>query len=71
MAINLKAIKPHKISKDLTSYTIYMYGPGGVGKTTFACEIPNSILFAFEHGYGSLNVEMPVDVKKVVVKVKV
>lgn len=62
MAINLKAIKPHKISKDLTSYTIYMYGPGGVGKTTFACEIPNSILFAFEHGYGSLNVEMPVDI---------
>lgn len=62
MAINLKNIKPHKISKDLTSYTIYMYGPGGVGKTTFACEIPNSMLFAFEHGYGSLNVEMPVDI---------
>ena len=62
MAINLKNIKPHKISKDLTSYTIYMYGPGGIGKTTFACEIPNSMLFAFEKGYGSLNVEMPVDI---------
>lgn len=62
MAIDLKKIKPHKISTDLSGYTIYMYGPGGVGKTTFACEIPNSMLFAFEHGYGSLNVEMPVDI---------
>lgn len=62
MAINLKQIKPHKISKDLSGYTIYMYGPGGVGKTTFACEIPRSILFAFEAGYGALNVEMPVDI---------
>ncbi len=40
MAINLKNIKPHKISKDLSGYTIYLYGPGGVGKTTLACEIP-------------------------------
>ena len=62
MAINLKAIKPHKISKNLDGYTIYMYGPGGVGKTTFACEIPNSMLFAFEKGYGALNVEAPVDI---------
>lgn len=62
MAINLKAIQPHKISKDLSGYTIYMYGTGGVGKTTFACEIPNSMLFAFEHGYSSLSVDMPVDI---------
>ena len=62
MAINLKNIKPHKISKDLSGYTIYIYGQGGVGKTTFACEIPHSMLFAFEHGYGALNVEMPVDI---------
>lgn len=46
MAINLKQIKPHKISKDLSGYTIYMYGSGGVGKTTFACEIPKAMLFA-------------------------
>lgn len=62
MAINLKNIKPHKISKDLSGYTIYLYGPGGVGKTTLACEIPQSMLFAFEHGYGALNVDMPVDI---------
>lgn len=62
MAINLKQIKPHKISKNLDGYTIYMYGPGGVGKTTFACEIPHSLLLAFEHGYGALNVEAPVDI---------
>lgn len=62
MAINLKQIKPHKISKNLDGYTIYMYGPGGVGKTTFACEIPNSLLLAFEHGYSAINVEAPVDI---------
>lgn len=62
MAINLKQITPHKISKNLDGYTIYLYGPGGVGKTTFACEIPHSLLLAFEHGYGALNVEAPVDI---------
>ncbi len=61
--INLKQIKPHKISKNLDGYTIYMYGPGGVGKTTFACEIPNSLLLAFEHGYSAINVEAPVDIQ--------
>lgn len=27
MAINLKALKPHKVSRDLSGYITYIYGP--------------------------------------------
>jgi len=32
MAIDLKALKPHKISRDLSGYMTYIYGPAGAGK---------------------------------------
>jgi hypothetical protein len=35
MAINLLGIQPTKVSRDLSGYITYIYGPGGAGKTTF------------------------------------
>lgn len=52
--INLKALKPHKISRDLSGYQTYIYGPGGAGKTTFAVQTPQPLLLAFEKGYNAL-----------------
>lgn len=54
MAINLKALKPHKISRDLGGYITYIYGPGGAGKTTFGVQTPKPLLLAFEKGYNAL-----------------
>ena len=36
MAIDLKALKPHKISRDLSGYMTYIYGPAGAGKAVVA-----------------------------------
>jgi predicted AAA+ superfamily ATPase len=36
MAINLLNIQPHKVSKDLSGYITFIYGPAKVGKTTLA-----------------------------------
>lgn len=54
MAINLKALQPHKISRDLGGYITYIYGPGGAGKTTFGVQTPSPLLLAFEKGYNAL-----------------
>ena len=54
MAINLKALKPHKVSRDLSGYITYIYGPGGAGKTTFGSQMPDPLLIAFERGYNAL-----------------
>lgn len=50
MAINLKAIQPHKVSTDLSGYMVYLYGPGGAGKTTFGSQAKKPLLLAFEKG---------------------
>lgn len=34
MAINLLALEPHKVSRDLSGYITYVYGAPKVGKTT-------------------------------------
>lgn len=54
MAINLLELKPHKVSRDLSGYITYIYGPGGAGKTTFGSETPKPLLLAFEKGYNAL-----------------
>ena len=54
MAINLLALKPHKVSRDLSGYITYIYGPGGAGKTTFGAATPKPLLLAFEKGYNAL-----------------
>lgn len=35
MAINLLDVKPHQVSRDLSGYITFIYGPPKVGKTTF------------------------------------
>ena len=54
MAIDLLAIQPHKVSRDLSGYITYIYGPGGAGKTTFGAATPKPLLLAFEKGYNAL-----------------
>lgn len=54
MAINLKKLQPHKISRDLSGYITYLYGPGGSGKTTFGVQTKSPLLLAFERGYNAL-----------------
>ena len=54
MAINLLELHPHKVSRDLSGYMTYIYGPGGAGKTTFGVATPKPLLLAFERGYNAL-----------------
>ena len=46
MGINLKSLSPHKVSRDLSGYITYIYGPGGAGKTTFGSQMPKPLLLA-------------------------
>lgn len=54
MAIDLLAIEPNKVSRDLSGYITYIYGPGGAGKTTFGAATKKPLLLAFELGYKAL-----------------
>ncbi len=54
MAIDLLAIQPHKVSRDLSGYITFIYGPPKVGKTTFGSKFPNALICAFERGYNAL-----------------
>ena len=54
MGINLKDLQPHKVSRDLSGYITYIYGPGGAGKTTFGSQMPKPLIIAFEKGYNAL-----------------
>ena len=62
MAINLMSIEPHKVSRDLSGYIIYIYGPAKSGKTTFATRPEGSLLLAAEKGYNALPNIYPVDI---------
>ena len=54
MAINLLGLQPHKVSRDLSGYITFIYGPPKVGKTTLATQMPNALLLAFERGYNAI-----------------
>ena len=54
MAINLLDLQPHKVSRDLSGYISFIYGPPKCGKTTFGVKMPNALLLAFERGYNAL-----------------
>ena len=49
MAIDLMAIQPHKVSRDLSGYITYIYGKGGIGKTTLAVQANQALLLATEN----------------------
>ena len=53
MAINLLNLQPHKVSRDLSGYITFLYGPAKVGKTTFGSKMPGALLLAFERGYNA------------------
>lgn len=54
MAIDLLSIQPNKVSRDLSGYITFLYGPPKVGKTTFGSKMPNHLILAFEVGYRTL-----------------
>ena len=62
MAINLLGLTPNKVSRDLSGYITYIYGPGGAGKTTFGVQAPGALLLAFERGYNALPGVMAQDI---------
>ncbi|MGE8033892.1 hypothetical protein B1B04_09390 [Lysinibacillus sp. KCTC 33748] len=71
MTIDLLAIQPHQISRDLREKIVVIYGEPKVGKTTIASQFPKALLLAFEKGYNALagvmaqNVTKWADFKKV------
>lgn len=64
MAINLLAIEPHKVSRDLSGYITYIYGAAKVGKTTLCSHFPKSLILAFEVGYNALPGVMVQDITR-------
>lgn len=54
MAIDLLNLQPHKVSRDLSGYITFIYGPAKCGKTTFGSKMPGALLLAFERGYNAL-----------------
>lgn len=62
MAIDLMAVQPHKVSRDLSGYITYIYGAEKSGKTTFASHMPSPLILAFERGYNALPGVMAQDI---------
>lgn len=62
-SINLLAIQPHKVSRDLSGYITYVYGAGKTGKTTLASQMDHSLLIAWEKGYNAIPGIMAQDAK--------
>lgn len=54
MGNSLLDITPHVVSRDLTGYSLLLFGEPKTGKTTTASKFPNSLLLAFELGYNAL-----------------
>ena len=52
--MDLLALKPHKVSRDLSGYITYIYGAPKTGKTTLATQMDGALLLAFEPGYHAL-----------------
>jgi hypothetical protein len=62
MGINLLNIQPHKVSRDLSGYITFLFGPAKSGKTTFGTQMPDHLLLAFEHGYNAIPGAMAQDI---------
>lgn len=52
--INLMNIQPHKVSRTLRGYSVFLYGDPKSGKTTIATKFPKHLLLAFEKGYNAI-----------------
>ena len=52
--IDILNIKPNKVSRDLTGYSVLLYGTPKSGKTTTASRFPKALLAAFEKGYSAI-----------------
>ena len=48
--IDLAALTPTKISRDISDKYILIYGLPKVGKTSFAAQCPQNLIFCFEQG---------------------
>lgn len=55
MAVDLKALKPQQISKNLRGKYIMLYGLPGVGKTSLAAQFEKVLIAGFEMGTNALN----------------
>lgn len=62
MAIDLLNLQPHKVSRDLSGYITFIYGPQKIGKTTFGSKMPGHLILAFERGYNALPGVMALDI---------
>ena len=52
--IDLLAIEPHQVSRDMRGYSVFLYGDPKSGKTTTATKFPKHLLLAFEKGYNAI-----------------
>lgn len=53
--IDLLNLQPTVISRDLRSKYLLIYGQPKVGKTSFAAQLPNNLIFSFEIGTNALS----------------
>ena len=52
--MGLLDLQPHKVSRDLSGYSVLLYGQPKSGKTTVASRFPKALLLAFEKGFNAL-----------------
>jgi hypothetical protein len=64
MAIDIFAIQPSVISRDLSGKSFFIYGDKKSGKTSNAVRFPKPLLVAFEKGYNMLSGVMAQPVNK-------
>ena len=64
MAIDILNLQPTTISRDLRGKYVLIYGQPKAGKTSLACQFPNNLLLAFEHGYNAIAGAHVVDINK-------
>lgn len=55
MAIDLAALQPTKISRNLKGKYLLIYGLPKTGKTTLLSKLPKVLILAFEPGTNALN----------------
>ena len=62
--IDLMSLEPTVISRDLRSKYILLYSQPKAGKTSFAAEIKNNLIFCFERGVNAIAGAYAVDITK-------